>query len=87
MEAEETHGLGYERVDDDPNVEVLLATMDTTAEWEATRRLRAWERQQLSLGMVSGFWTWGVVSAMRPSPSLLTSESRARSSASTPPRR
>jgi hypothetical protein len=27
MEAEETHGLGYERVDDDPNVAVLLATM------------------------------------------------------------
>ncbi len=49
MEAEETHGLGYERVDDDPNVAVLLATMDTTAGWEATRRLRAWERQQLSL--------------------------------------
>jgi ubiquinone/menaquinone biosynthesis C-methylase UbiE len=49
MEQEEAHGLGYERVDDDPNVAVLLATMDTTAGWEATRRLRAWERQQLSL--------------------------------------
>src|SRR4029077_54209 len=44
-----THGLGYERVDEDPNVEVLLATMDTTAGWEATRRLRAWERRQLRL--------------------------------------
>ena len=49
MEAEETHALGYEQVDDDPNVAVLLATMDTTARWEATRRLRAWERQQLGL--------------------------------------
>jgi ubiquinone/menaquinone biosynthesis C-methylase UbiE len=49
MEAEETHGLGYERVDDDPNVAVLLETMDATAGWEATRRLRAWERTQLDL--------------------------------------
>ena len=49
MEAEDTHGLGYERVDADPNVAVLLATMDTTVGWEATRQLRAWERQQLSL--------------------------------------
>lgn len=49
VKADETHGLGYERVDDDPNVEVLLATMDATAEWEATRQLRAWERHQLRL--------------------------------------
>ncbi len=49
MKADETHGLGYQRVDDDPNVEVLLATMDVTAGWEATRRLRAWERHQLRL--------------------------------------
>jgi hypothetical protein len=49
MGAEETHGLGYERVDEDPNVEVLLATMDTTARWESTRRLRAGERQRLGL--------------------------------------
>lgn len=46
---EETHGLGYGRVDDDPHVAVLIATMDATARWEATRRLRAWERQTLSL--------------------------------------
>src|SRR3954468_15321812 len=50
MAPEETHGLGYEQVDDDPNVAVLLANMDSTARWEATRRLRAWERHQLSLG-------------------------------------
>lgn len=47
---EETHGLGYERVDDDPNIAVLLATMDETGGWEATRQLRAWERLQLRLG-------------------------------------
>jgi hypothetical protein len=41
MEAEETHGLGYGRVDDDSNAAVLLSTMDATAAWEATRRLRA----------------------------------------------
>jgi len=49
MGAEETHGLGFERVDDDPNVAVLLATMDATAGWAATRRLRAWERKHLRL--------------------------------------
>ena len=49
MEAEETHGLGYGRVDEDSNAAVLLSTMDATAAWEATRRLRAWERLQLSL--------------------------------------
>lgn len=49
MGIEDTHGLGYEQVDDDPNVSVLLATMDTTAGWEATRRLRSWERDQLGL--------------------------------------
>lgn len=50
MERDETHALGYERVaHDDPNLAVLLSTMDATAGWEATRRLRAWERQHLSL--------------------------------------
>ena len=47
--ADETHGLGYERVDDDPNVAVLFETMDATARWGATLRLRAWERRQLNL--------------------------------------
>ncbi len=46
---EETHALGYERVDDDPNTSVLLATMDATARWEATLELREWERHQLRL--------------------------------------
>lgn len=49
MATEDTHGLGYQRVDDDPNVAVLLAAMDGTADWDATRRLRSWERDQLGL--------------------------------------
>ena len=50
MAIDDTHGLGYELVDDDPNVSVLLATMDTTAKWDATLRLRLWERSELGLG-------------------------------------
>lgn len=49
MATDDTHGLGYERVDDDPHVAVLLAAMDATAGWEAIRRLRAWERDHLEL--------------------------------------
>ena len=49
MATEDTHGLGYHRVDDDPNVDVLLATMDGTAGWDATLRLRSWERAHLGL--------------------------------------
>jgi len=49
VDADETHALGYERVDDDPNVSVLLGTMEATGRWEATLRLRAWERERLSL--------------------------------------
>jgi SAM-dependent methyltransferase len=54
MGTEDTHGLGYQRVDDDPNVAVLLATMDGTAGWDATRRLRSWERDQLGLAPGQG---------------------------------
>ncbi|MGB8858578.1 MAG: methyltransferase domain-containing protein, partial [Ilumatobacteraceae bacterium] len=50
MTMDDTHRLGYEQVDDDPNVSVLLATMDTTSRWDATRRLRSWERSELGLG-------------------------------------
>ena len=50
MGSGETHGLGYEWVDDDPNVAVLIETMDTTARWDSTRDLRTWERDQLGLG-------------------------------------
>jgi SAM-dependent methyltransferase len=49
IERIETHGLGYERVDDDPNVDVLVDAMDATSRWPATLRLRAWEREQLRL--------------------------------------
>jgi len=45
----DTHGLGYERVDDDPDVSVLLDTMDATARWDATLRLREWERAAIGL--------------------------------------
>ncbi len=48
-DGEDTHDLGYREVDDDPDVAVLIATMDETATWEATRRVRAWERAQLQL--------------------------------------
>ena len=47
--AEDTHKLGYRTVDDDPNVEVLVAAMDGTAAWDATRHLRSWERYELRL--------------------------------------
>lgn len=36
-------------MDDDPNVAVLVGTMDVTSQWPATCRLRQWERQHLSL--------------------------------------
>jgi SAM-dependent methyltransferase len=49
MATEDTHGLGYHRVDDDPNVDVLIASMDRTAGWDATLRLRSWERAHLGL--------------------------------------
>lgn len=49
MGTDETHGLGYRQVDGDPHVEVLVATMDDTADWRATRQLRAWERSTLRL--------------------------------------
>lgn len=49
MGTRDTHGLGYRRVDDDPDVAVLLTTMDATGAWEATRLLRRWERERLAL--------------------------------------
>jgi ubiquinone/menaquinone biosynthesis C-methylase UbiE len=49
MTTEDDHRLGYRRVDDDPHGEVLIATMDGTSRWEATRRLRSWERTWLDL--------------------------------------
>ena len=49
MASDDTHNLGYHEVDDDPNVPVLVAAMDSTAKWEAVRRLRSWERHKLAL--------------------------------------
>jgi SAM-dependent methyltransferase len=49
MATGDTHRLGYHRVDADPNVDVLLATMDETAGWDATLLLRSWERKHLGL--------------------------------------
>src|SRR5262249_49390647 len=40
---------GYRRVDDDPEVDALIARMDETARWDAILRLRSWERQALAL--------------------------------------
>jgi LmbE family N-acetylglucosaminyl deacetylase len=40
---------GFEAVDDQPDVSMLLSAMEETAQWEATKKLRAWEREQLSL--------------------------------------
>lgn len=36
-------------MDDDPHVAVLVDTMAATAQWPATLRLRAWEREHLGL--------------------------------------
>jgi ubiquinone/menaquinone biosynthesis C-methylase UbiE len=49
MVSEDPHALGYRRVDDDPNVDVLTAAMVATAGWDATLRLRSWERAHLGL--------------------------------------
>jgi ubiquinone/menaquinone biosynthesis C-methylase UbiE len=49
MATGDRHRLGYERVDDDPNVDVLVDTMNGTAGWDATLRLRSWERAHLGL--------------------------------------
>jgi SAM-dependent methyltransferase len=43
------HALGYHRVDDDRNVDMLIAAMRGTARWSATLRLRSWERTHLGL--------------------------------------
>ena len=40
---------GYRQVDDDPDVDMLIARMDETARWKATVRLRSWERRSLAL--------------------------------------
>ena len=36
-------------MDEDPNLTVLVSTMDATAKWSATQELRRWERHHLAL--------------------------------------
>lgn len=50
MSSSDAHGLGYHDVDGDDHTAVLVANMDSTAQWQATGRLRAWERLRLGLG-------------------------------------
>lgn len=52
MDPSDPYGLGYHDVDGDPHTAVLVSNIDATAEWQATRRLRVWERQHL--GLVDG---------------------------------
>lgn len=52
MASDDTHSLGYHQVDEHPIVPVLVATMDSTAKWEAVRQLRSWERHEL--GLIAG---------------------------------
>ncbi len=52
MDPLDPYGLGYRDVDGDPHTAFLVSNMDATAEWQATRRLRAWERRHL--GLVAG---------------------------------
>lgn len=47
--AAHVRSTGFEAVDDHPDISMLLSAMDETAQWEATKQLRAWEREQLSL--------------------------------------
>lgn len=49
MPPRDRHRLGYHRVDEDEDVEILLGTMDATSEWQATAELRRWERAHLRL--------------------------------------
>jgi SAM-dependent methyltransferase len=46
----DTHALGYRQVDDSQHVGVLIAAMQATSRWDATKMLRSWERDHLRLG-------------------------------------
>ena len=48
--AGDPHGLGYRQVEGDENLAFLVASMDATSAWSATRALRAWEAERLALG-------------------------------------
>ena len=49
MTAEREGSRGFDAVDDHADVPMLLRAMDETAQWDATKQLRAWEREQLAL--------------------------------------
>jgi SAM-dependent methyltransferase len=40
---------GFTRVDDQPDTAYLVAGMDATAQWPATKLLRSWERERLAV--------------------------------------
>lgn len=49
MGSDDTRRLGYGSVDEDREPDDLIAAMDETAAWDATRTLRSWERAHLGL--------------------------------------
>jgi len=49
VRADDGHGLGYQDVDDEPNVAFHVATMEATARWDSINGLRSWEREHLRL--------------------------------------
>lgn len=49
MTAADVPMTGFEAVDDQPDVGMLLSAMDETAQWEATKQLRAWEREHFQI--------------------------------------
>lgn len=49
MGSGDDHALGYHDVDADDHAAVLVSNMDATAQWPATRQLRAWEQQHLNV--------------------------------------
>ena len=82
----DTHRLGYQRVDADPNVDVLLAAMDETAGWDATLRLRSWSEHISASSLANDCSTWAAASGRQRSRSPRISAKAGRSSASTSPR-
>lgn len=47
--SEDEQPVGFESVDQHADVAMLLSAMDETAQWGATKQLRVWERDRLSL--------------------------------------
>ncbi len=49
MATADEQNRGFDAVDEHPDTQMLLDAMDETAQWDATKQLRAWEREQLAL--------------------------------------